>query len=64
MGIKFTKDDFLMMLENAMIPPSPMEMGVPPAGTTVIGNPSMGMGGNPMIQQLIERARQKRQGIQ
>jgi hypothetical protein len=59
--IKFTKDEFMMMIEQAMIAP-PMPMGMPVAGTASVGNPSMGMGGNPMIQQLIERSRQMRQG--
>jgi hypothetical protein len=63
MGIKFTADDFIMMIDTAMMAPPPMQMGVPPAGTSVVGNPSMGgMGGNPMIQQLIEKARMMRQG--
>jgi hypothetical protein len=28
MGIKFTADDFIMMLDTAMMAPPPMQMGV------------------------------------
>jgi hypothetical protein len=52
--MKFSKEDFILMLDNAMNQP------VTQMGNTNPGTPQTQA--NPMLQKLVERARTKRQG--